>query len=301
MLKHFYCGFCLLFFSLSSFSQANYIDSLLQIRKTDTLGGKVKTYYSPGNKTIAGDLQKLVTNAILYYENKYNVKFDLQMIVLDSSQWFKEIIPYGFVFYDGTHWLILNAGMSYDKFKSVYGFTEISHQMDSSFSRNNISAEDIIYSRLKFLSLHELGHYFINKISSAEAPSTWSNEFIAWYFANEYIAQFEPKIKKGFEIFCRTTLKCYPADFTTLSDFDSLYYKMKIGNFAWYHSRFYFFADTLFKCSGKSYIEKFQSNFPKSQGVKYSTEAINKKIEANCTGLFTRWNSETGADNISRQ
>jgi hypothetical protein len=288
------CHFAVCFFllTISAYSQEDRtIDTLLQTRNTDTLGGRVKTYYSPGHQSIATELQQLVTRAITYYEKKYAVHFDIQLIVLDSSQWFKEIIPFGFVFYDGTHWLVLNSGMNYSDFKSVYGFNGISVQLDSSFSKNKIQAEDIIYTRLKFLCLHELGHYFMYKLSNAQAPDVWTNEFIATYFANEYVAQFEPNIKNGFDIFCRTIVSAYPAEYKTLAEFDSLYFKMKLGNFAWYHSRFYFLADSLYRCSGNGYFNIFQSNFPKKEKLLYNQEMIDKLIEANCTGVFSKWSN----------
>ena len=214
MTKHFYSIILFFLISAVSFGQDKTIDSLLLARKTDSLDGKVKTYYSPGSKKIAVELQQLVSGAILYYETKYKVKFNIQMIVLDSSQWFKEILPYGFVFFDGTHWLVLNTGMTYENFKSVYGFNSISHQLDSAFNKNKITAEEVIYSRLKFLSLHELGHYFIYNLSNAESPNFWTNEFIAWYFANEYVIKYQPKIKKAltyfvalFQIFIRLNIQ----------------------------------------------------------------------------------------------
>src|SRR6188472_4583204 len=98
MIKKFYLIISVSFISLASFNQDITIDSLLLTRRTDSLDGNVKTYYSPGSKKIAVELQQLVSSAILYYETKYKVKFTIRMIVLDSSQWFKEIIPYGFVF-----------------------------------------------------------------------------------------------------------------------------------------------------------------------------------------------------------
>lgn len=292
MIKACLCALSFLLLTIVAYSQEDRtVDTLLQSRVTDTLGGRVKTYYSPGHLSIATELQRLVTSAIAYYEKKYAVHFDIQLIVLDSSQWFKEIIPFGFVFYDQTHWLVLNAGMSYPAFKSVYGFNDISYQLDSSFSKNKIQAEDIIYSRLKFLCLHELGHYFIYKLSNAKAPDVWTNEFIATYFANEYVAQFEPKIKNGFDIFCRTIVSAYPARYKTLGEFDSLYYKMKLGNFAWYHGRFYFLADSLYLCSGNGYFNIFQSNFPKKEGLIYKQERIDQLIEANCAGIFSKWDN----------
>jgi hypothetical protein len=291
MIKNHFLLFYFLLISIGCYCQDRTIDTLLQKRNTDSLPGKVKTFYSPGHKDIALELQQLVSGAVLYYEKKYQTIFDIQLIVLDSSQWFREIIPYGFVFYDQTHWLVLNTGMSYKDFKSIYGFNGISSSLDSSFSENHITADEVIYDRLKFLSLHELGHYFVYKLSSAQAPDTWTNEFVATYFANEYVTQFEPGIKKGFDIFCRTILRCYPAEYRSLGQFDSLYVKMKIGNFAWYHSRFYIFADKLYPCAGNSYINTFQTNFPKKEGLIYTPETINKLIEANCSSLFYKWNS----------
>jgi len=94
MIKEIFVVISLFLISTVLFSQDRTIDSLLLTRKTDSLDGSVKTYYSPGNKKIATELQQLVSDAILYYENKYKIKFNLQMIVLDSGQWFKEISPY---------------------------------------------------------------------------------------------------------------------------------------------------------------------------------------------------------------
>ncbi len=293
MIKKFYWIIYFVLISAASFSQDITIDSLLLTRKTDSLDGKVKTYYSPGNRKIASELQELVSNAILYYEKKYDVTFNVQIIVLDSTQWFKELLPYGFVFFDGTHWLVLNTGMTYENFKSVYGFNSISHQLDSSFKANKIAPEEVIYARLKFLSLHELGHYFIYNLSGSKSPNFWTNEFIAWYFANEYITKYQPETKKGFDVFCRTVSNFYPVEHTTLSDFNELYSKVKIGNFAWYHSRFYFLADALYKCAGDSYLKTFETNFPDQEGLNYSTDIINKLIEANCDGIVSKWITAT--------
>lgn len=289
MIKKFYLIISVSFISLASFNQDITVDSLLLTRRTDSLDGNVKTYYSPGSKKIAVELQQLVSSAILYYEKKYDVKFNIQMIVLDSGQWFKEILPYGFVFYDGTHWLVLNTGMTYENFKSVYGFSSISHQLDSAFNKNQLTTEEVIYSRLKFLSLHELGHYFILNLSNAQSPNFWTNEFIAWYFANEYITKYQPQIKKGFDVFCRTVSDFYPVEHTSLRDFNELYSKIKIGNFAWYHSRFYFLADKLYQCAGDSYLKTFEANFQKKSSRDYSQLVFNKLIEANCDGVMSKW------------
>lgn len=278
-------------------SQDHTIDSLLSTRKVDSLPGKIKMYYSPNTKAIAKELQDLVTDAIKYYEAKYRRTFKIKMIVLDSAQWFSELIPYGFVFYDGTDWLVLNSGMTYQNFKSTYGFDDISLLLDSSFAKNKVSPSEVVYARLKFLSLHELGHYFIYNLSNAKSPDHWTDEFIAWYFANEYISAKQPTIKKGFEIFCRTIANCYPPQQTTLSAFNELYSKIKIGNFAWYHSRFYFLADSLYNVYGTSYLRIYEKMFPKKNNVAYPFNQILNSLDADKTGITKRWVLATESNN----
>lgn len=283
----------LVFISLAlvkfGFSQDHTIDSLLRTRKTDSISGKVKMYYSPGSETIAKELHDLVTDAIDYYEKKYDVTFNIKMVVLDSTQWFNEMIPYGFVFYDGTDWLVLNSGMTYANFKTVYGFDSIASSLDSSFAKNKISASQVIFARLKFLRLHELGHYFIYNLSNAVSPNNWTNEFIAWYFANEYVAAKRPDIKKGFDVFCRTIANCYPPQHTTLNDFNEIYGNMKIGNFAWYHSRFYFLADSLYGVYGSTYLKTYKNAFPKKNNTNYSLDQIINSLDEKKTGITKRW------------
>ena len=66
---------------------------------------------------------------------------------------------------------------------------------------------------------------------------------------------------------------------------------MKIGNFAWYHARFYFLADSLYHCSGNAYFNSFQANFPKKEGLVFKQDTIDKLIEANGPGVFSKWNN----------
>jgi len=275
------------------FSQDNIIDSLLKTRKLDSISGKVKMYYSPSSEVVAKQLHDLVTDAIEYYEKKYGTTFKIKMVVLDSMDWLHEIIPYGYVFYDGTDWLVLNSGMTYQNFKSTYGFDNISLSLDSSFKANKISASQVIYARLKFLSLHELGHYFIHNLSNAKSPNHWTDEFIAWYFANEYVSAKQREIKRGFDIFCRTIVNCFSPQQTTLNSFNELYSKIKIGNFAWYHSRFYFLADLLNKTYGPTYLRSYQNAFPKNDNTDYTVDQIIKSLDEKRTGILKRWVSAT--------
>jgi len=268
------------------------------VKETDSLVVGLKTYYSPGSEKIAAELQQLVSGAIKYYEEKYSVHFNIKLMVLDSTRWFKAVVPFGFVFYSGDKWLVLNAGMTYSQFKSVYNLSEIAAQLDGSIKANKITAPDLIYSRLKFLSLHELGHYFVDKLTEAKSPNFWTNEFVAWYFANEYISQREPEIKKGFDVFCRTVANNYLPDHKSLQDFNEYYSNLSKGNFAWYHSRFYFLADALYKCSGVAYLKAYEKNFNKQDTMNFTPEGIIERINANCNEITPKWVKATESNII---
>ena len=129
-----------LLFSLIShtaFSQSA-TDSLINTLNTDTIQGKVPTYYSPGNNEIATDLQKTITNAINFYERIQSNKFHIKLAVLDSVQWPSVWVPYGFVFYsDG--WIFMNTGMNYENFKNVYGLEQIYGHLDSELKNDKKS------------------------------------------------------------------------------------------------------------------------------------------------------------------
>src|SRR6266511_2412328 len=104
-------------YAFACFSQG--MDELMRLRKTDSLDGKIKTFYTPGNKKIAERLQNLITSATLFYEKKYSKPFDLKLAVLDSAQWVNEVLPYGFVFHENG-WIVMNTGMNYESFKRIY-------------------------------------------------------------------------------------------------------------------------------------------------------------------------------------
>jgi len=190
-----------LIISMCSIAQSK-LDSLINLRATDKLEGKLQTYYTPGHKDIALEFQTVVTDAINYYESKYSVQFNVKLAVLDSNQWLKEIYPYGFVFYS-NNWLVINTGMNYEGFKNTYGLQTYYQQLDKELKRSKLTAEDMIKSVFMVYSIHELGHYFIGKLSKAKSPDNWTNEFSATYISYEYFYNKRPRELKSFELFCQ--------------------------------------------------------------------------------------------------
>jgi hypothetical protein len=276
-----------LIISMCSIAQSK-LDSLINLRATDKLEGKLQTYYTPGHKDIALEFQTVVTDAINYFESKYSVQFNVKLAVLDSNQWLKEIYPYGFVFYS-NNWLVINTGMNYEGFKNTYGLQTYYQQLDKELKRSKLTAEDMIKSVFMVYSIHELGHYFIGKLSKAKSPDNWTNEFSATYISYEYFYNKRPRELKSFELFCQVDKDYYSPKYSSISDFNEKYVGTGIANYLWYHSNFYFLVKNLYQCYEKDFITTYEKEFPKSSTSKPSTTDIIDILDKNCKRQVRQW------------
>lgn len=264
------------------------LDSLIQLRKIDLLEGKLPTYYTSGHKEIAQEFQNIISEAINYYEMKYSKTFQVKLVVLDSTQWLHEIYPYGFVFYS-SNWIVMNTGMDYDSFKKVYGVQSYHKQLEMELKKTKISASEMIISFFKVISIHELGHYFIEKLSDTKPPDNWTSEFIATYFSYEFFLNKQPKDFKAYELFFKLVKDYYSPKYSSIKDFNQKYAGVGLENYLWYHSNFNFLVKTLYKCQGKNFISTFELKFPKSTTNKLSTDEIINILDKNCKGQVRQW------------
>ncbi len=266
-------------FSHNLFSQ-NQIDSLLATRKTKKIDGKIPTYYTPGYKVVASDFQTTITEAINYYEKKYSKTFHIKLLVLDANQWLNEMVPYGYVFYD-QGWIVMNTGMTYENFKSVYGLDDIYQHLDRELEKRDVSAAEIINSFYNVYSIHELGHYFISRLSNTKSPDKWTNEFIATYFSYEFFDSYEPEELTNFEIFHRIHKDFYIPKHTTINDFNEIYGGTGVKNYVWYHSNFYFLVESLYIRYGQDFLSGYEKLFPKDSEIKLTTNEIIDLLDKN--------------------
>lgn len=282
-----------LLIGLNSIAQSR-LDSLISLRKTDKLEGNLPTYYTPGYRDVAKEFQTTIMDAIKYYESKYSVQFNVKLLMLDSSQWIKEIYPYGFVFYSGG-WIVMNTGMTYDQFKDVYGLESYYEQVDKELKAKKIDEVTMIRSIFKVYSIHELGHYFIGKLSKTKLPDNWTGEFSATYFSYEYFYNNQPKELEAFELFCRADKDYYLPKYSSLADFNERYARTGLENYLWYHSNFYFLVKSLYECQGKEFISLCEKEFPKNATTKFTTTEIIDILDKNCKGIVRKWVNELDA------
>jgi len=94
-MKGFFGVLVLLVFFNASYSQDLNNDSIMKLRKTKLLTGKIPTSYTLGYEPRAKVLQQAFEHAAVFYEKKYHKKFKLKLAVLDSDQWPTKELPLG--------------------------------------------------------------------------------------------------------------------------------------------------------------------------------------------------------------
>lgn len=274
---------------LGHISNAQYhVDSLVQLRNPDFVDGKVPTYYTKGHKEIALNYQKLITDAINYYEKKYSRTFRVKLAVMDSANWLNEVYPYGFVFHE-EGWIGMNTGMSYESFKRIYGLQSYVEQLEKALTKRGMGKSQLVTSFLSFYSIHELGHYYVTELSKASSPDNWTNELVPSYFAYDYFVKNKPGEIEPFELFCKIDEENYLPNYSTIKDFNRLYAETGLENYIWYHSNFYFLVKSLYRCYGKDFIATYEARFNKNSTDKFSTDDIIAFLDQKCKGQVRQW------------
>ncbi|MDX1476816.1 MAG: hypothetical protein R3301_03885 [Saprospiraceae bacterium] len=266
----------------------NFYDSFIASQNVEIIQGKVPAYFTPTNEDIARELQHTVTKAVDYYEALTKSDFRVKLAVLDSVQWPHERVPFGYVFYS-SGWIFMNTGMSYDNFKKIYGLEDLYMQMDQELAHAGITSAEMISSFYEVYAIHELGHYFISQISNARSPDKWTNEFIATYFAFNFFMDDDESALTAFELFHRVHMNLYQPVHATIEDFNSIYMRMGVENYLWYHSNFYFLVEALYDCYGPKFLFEYEQKFPKQSDDQHSTAQIIQWLDRGCNEAVASW------------
>jgi hypothetical protein len=276
------------FFCVFTTANAQSLDSLISLRQTKCLSGKVPAFYTPEYEREAMQLQSLVTSAVNYYEAELGKPFNLKLAVLDTSQWLKEIVPYGFLFYsDG--WMVMNTGMNYATFKNVYGLEDFGADLDSVLQLEGITPEEVIRAFNAVYAIHEVGHYYYYNLAQVNVPDSWNGEFISTYFSYQYFINNNPDQLVIFELFSRINKEKFKPHYTTIKDLNEIYDAMGVKNYLWYHSNMYFLVKSLYECYGTTFIFEYEKMFPVNSTEKPGLDEIIERLDKKCNGIVLKW------------
>jgi hypothetical protein len=278
----------ILVFCQVSYSQDRVMDSIVNARKTELLPGKIPVSYTAGYKSRAQVLQQAFENAASFYEAKYHKQFKARLAVLDSVQWPATEIPYGVVAYYGG-WAFIPANFSYNNFLRLYGIEGKEGKFREFLKDNHITGDNLISSVFFVFSLHELGHYFALDLNNEQVPDMFANEMIATYFSVNYLKSINSKALGQVILFSKFIRQNYNPEHHKIGDMDSLFNRMPVQNFKWYHCNIVLLCNEVYKKKSGAFIDDYLALFAKGAPNKYTTAEVVSVLNKHTSGVVQKW------------
>src|SRR5262249_6107141 len=139
------------------------------------------------------------------------------------------------------------------------------------------------------IGLHELGHVLTHAYR-IRSPSLWSYELLGTYFAYAYLREAHPELAI---LFAAMTYDLQYRDgdkpkYTSLEDFDRLYFKVGGANYGWFQSAFFGRVEQVYNAQKLSFLEKMRTAYPMDSKDKEPPRVVIERLERICPG-FKEW------------
>lgn len=223
------------------------IEAALATLHPDTLNGNILALYSKPYKVRAGTIQTIVEKCAEFYQQKFpDVKFDLQIMILNREDWNK------------VH--LVDYGSPYGMPTSFYSINKLFIAADKKAVNNlfgvNGSTDPKRLSQFDCIALHELGHIFLERYNHTFTHKLWADEFLASYFAICFFQQH-----KNYPGLPQIDESGYQPKYKTLEDFERLYSTVGPPNYGWYQGKFQELGKRLYPKFKVELLKKFIANY----------------------------------------
>jgi len=255
------------------------IDSMIRLRKVDSLDGRVKTYYSKGSRDRAIKAQDIIQKAVVYYSDKYHKPFNAKLAILDSNQWVSDIVPWGFTFVNNG-WAILNTGTNPESYLSVVAPNEKRAAFDSLLKTQNLKIEEFQFINDLVSTIHELGHHYLMKVRNISTSGMWFNEIGANYFAYNFFERMKlPHYHQVIPSLQFITTRTTP-HYRELISWDTLNIKLPLEDFIWFDAKTQLLVEKIYSSKGEKFLDDlikiFAGKKPEDLTLEYTITEINK-------------------------
>ncbi|MCF8231425.1 MAG: hypothetical protein K9J27_04480 [Bacteroidales bacterium] len=246
-----------------------------------TIDGNIKTYYAPGYKESAESTSNLLHKSMQFYEEHFDVWQSFALAVIDSGRWIKITqIPYGLPFVSGPPNIVCLPANSNNTLSEIILTAMEGHELHT---QNEMTHEEIVNLFISLIGFHELGHIYADAYG-INFPNKWIFEFAATYFAYFYLEQNFPGHSKIWMDVSEILAEELAPSHTSLNDFEEMYVRVGIKNYAWYQAVFMARVKEVYQQQGKEFLEKLK----KHQWTSGSSSGYLNEME-NISSGFTDW------------
>jgi hypothetical protein len=269
--------------------QTSKLDSLIYGKNLSFVDGIIPAYYSSSCEKRAIETQTLLQKVVEMYSKNGQNSFKLKLAVIDSSEWTGFYYPYGFFFCD-QGWIVIPGDLNYQKFASLFGFYPFSETLIKNLMLESNDPEELITNSLyKLISIHEVGHYYLTDILNASPPDNWSSEWMATYFATDFLYQNDKISLEIYNIYSHTYSKEFEPKYRSLTDFNTIFTGVGLQNYCWYHSMFQSMIMDIYSAFKSDFITTFANEFPETNKSNKSSQELFKIMDNITGGKTSKW------------
>ncbi|HER08284.1 MAG TPA: hypothetical protein ENO20_05170 [Bacteroides sp.] len=244
--------------------QTSRMDSLIFEKKLNIIEGSIPLYCSPYYEERGTMAQSLLDHIIGTYSGNGSGIFQLKLAVLDSSRWSGFSFPYGF-FFIHQGWIVIPADLDFQKFSHLWGYSGFTQTLTEKLRGVSANPEEFLTDvHYIFTIAHELGHYYTEKVLNASPPDSWTAEWMASYFATDYLHRNDAKTLEGLNIWEQTYTEEITPKYRSLQDFNTRYASVGLQNYVWFHCMFQPMINDIYSEYGTGFMELFAETFPRT-------------------------------------
>lgn len=260
---------CVLLALTSAAASAQFAEGRLeriQALKTPRLAGIVPTYYTPGYKQHARDLQRFVSGEMGFAQRRLGVQLLLSLAVLDKAQWSvaERQLPYPMPSVDGEPPVALmpaDWSAAEDFFENE---SDIASNTRDELAAHHLTWREASHRSGDLIGGHELGHAVVEAYG-IQAGTRWLNEMLASYVLYAYLQSERQDLLWLVDIVQEGNRLKLPQRHVSLDDFESQYMDIlaKDGeNYGWYQGQFLEQVKRIYAQHGLEFLKRAREAFP---------------------------------------
>jgi hypothetical protein len=251
--------------------------------------GTVELFFTPGHADRAEMLQRMVEEGVRFFADSLQLRAEVNLAVLDAPAWTAlSDVPYGIPFFSPTSSIIFLPATLDGPIPADY-LAHRAHYSKESMEKiraSGLTFEEGAHTMVDLIGYHELGH-LLTRAFGIQPPSAWMSEFLATYFAYAFLRREHPNLASLWDGIVPIPAS-YQPQYTSLQDFDRLYFGVGPQNYFWYQGTFASKVTDVFSQQGLGFLRAVREAFPAGGGEQPSGPEVLERFDRIQPG-FVAW------------
>ncbi len=211
----------------------------------ESLPAPIPTYYSPGSRARAEQLQTSLRAADAFFQDRMRIAPQFSLAVLNEEHWAAiSRGPYGvpFVTFEQPQVVVLPAVPERAVVTQIYSAARagLPASAAADLERIGMSYDDAVSQAVDLIGLHEVGHVYIGALGyHKNNTARWFEELLATYAAYSYLDVAQPSSIVVWNALSEALLGFVQPVSRSLDDFNALYIQgLGPATYGWFQSHF---------------------------------------------------------------